>query len=121
MSIHMTPNVPRDILQQCLKKNDSSTAEVLYYLEKFPDVDMTNDIINYIKRVSETEGVDRSLIQIENAINILLHSKKTQSICDFFENLLKNKAEILKRRELIQNVLQNIKNSSVYGSFSLDT
>jgi hypothetical protein len=118
MSIHNTPNVPKDILQKCLKKNDTSTTAVLYYLKKFPNVDMTNDIISYIKRVTETEGVDKSMSKVENAINILLHAKKTPSICNFFENLLKNRTEILKRRELIQNVLQNIKKSSVYGSTS---
>ena len=121
MSIHNTPHVPRDILQTCLKKNDMSTAAALHYLKKFPDVDMTNDIISYIKRVTEIEGVDNSMSKIERAINILLHSKRTPSICNFFENLLKNRTEILKRRELIQNVLQNIKNSSVYGSMSSHT
>jgi hypothetical protein len=123
MSIHQNPCVPVEVLQHCFKNNDTSTEEALYYLKQFPNLNLnlSPDIIAYIERITKIEDIDKSTDNIEKAIDLLLHAKKTPSICNFFENLLKHRTEILKRRELIQNVLQNIKKSSVYGSISLHT
>ncbi|MBT7408501.1 MAG: hypothetical protein HN826_02250 [Methylococcales bacterium] len=103
MAIQNEQGVPENILNQCLKKDDSSHLEAILYLRRCPNPSLDDALIAYIRRATKESNINKSIHLIEIVIEILAKAKPTQKIYNLFEE----QAQIFQESKRIQRLIHD--------------
>lgn len=118
MRMYKISHVPNGVLKLCFEKNDVSTREALHYFKAFPEQSLEDDLINYVKRIVNSQDGERFRIRVGTAIKALALINTTPNICQFFKEIAKSKNPIFQKmggvRDAVKQTLSNMRNQPSY-------